>query len=175
MIKISNIETYFDVQNSKPVFDDRNKLSELFKTLIDGRYTIHIKRVVNIRSKEQNNAMWGIPYMYFKRSLEETGNFKNPSDENVHQFCMHHCLPEDYKERILKEWKDTESMIDVTTGELFKPAFRLTTTKMKTTDSMNYYSNMQQFYAEYFSSGEEKDVIPNPKKNWKEDSKEENV
>jgi hypothetical protein len=109
--------------------------------------------------------------MYFKQALEETGNLKNPSDKQVHEWCMHHCLPEDYKERIRNEWNEQTEMIDIKTGEIFKTAFRLTSTKMSRIDAMNYYENMQQFYLENMSSGREKDFIPDPDPEWKNKKK----
>lgn len=171
-IKISKIKDHFDIINSKAYYTDRDKFLYLFKNLQDGRYIHTIELVKNIRSKEQNNAMWGIPYMYFERALIETGNYQNPSKDQIHQFCMHHCLPEDYKERIKKEWEDEPAMIDMKTGEMFKKAFRLTTTKMKTTDAMNYYTNMQNFYAENLSSGAD-DQIPDPDPDYKNKKKKE--
>jgi hypothetical protein len=37
---------------------------------------------------------------------------------------------------------------------------------MTTKDAMNYYENMQNFYAEWFAK-DENDQIPDPRKDWK--------
>lgn len=140
----------------------RNKIA----SLPDGMYLNSIEQCFNIRSIKQNNSCWGIAYLYIEQALLKTGQYKNISKEQVHQFAMHHCLPADYKERIYKEWQDDPGMIDIKTGEVFKSAFRLTTTKMTTKDAMNYYEEMQAFYLEWFSSNEN-DFIPDPDPNWK--------
>jgi hypothetical protein len=157
------IQTWFDV------FDSGNKLWNNFeeyqkqmKSLKPGRYIITTEKVENKRSLEQNNAMWGIPYMFFEKALLDIGEFLHPpSKKQVHEYCMHYCLPEDYKERLKKKYDEMPAMVDKRTGELFKSAFRLTTTEMSTVDAMHYYENLQNFYAEYFSSGEN-DLIPDP-------------
>lgn len=159
---MSSIETYFTITAGKAKYADVEALRNAVSALPDGRYLNKIEKVTNARSLEQNNSIWGIPYQYFKRALTESGNYKDISKLQIHEFCMHHCLPADYKERILNEWKADPGMTDLNTGEIFKAAFRLTTTKMKTIDAMHYYENIQQFYSEWFSSGEPGDVIPDP-------------
>ena len=166
-IKYKEVKGYFDKIDGEIFYNNRDDFKLKFSKLEDGRYFYSVNKVYNKRSLKQNNAMWGIPYMYFERALIESGNYQNPSNDTVHKFCMHHCLPDDYKERIKKEWEDISAMVDIKTGELFKDAFRLTTTKMGTKDSMNYYNNMQVFYAENFSSGGEDDFIPDPDPDYK--------
>lgn len=167
-IFVKTIDTWFDKQGDKIIYDDIQKFKLLIKSLSDGRYLNHIERIENIRSREQNNAMWAIPYLYFKQALIEAGIFKNPSKNDTHNWCMVQCLPSDYKQRIFEDWQRIEPIVNYKTFETYKEPFRLTTTKMKTTDSMHYYENMQLFYAENFSSGEEKDFIPDPNKNYKD-------
>ena len=165
---MKKLSTWFDVlENGQKDIFKRDEFQEAVKGLKPGRYIYSIEKVENIRSKEQNNALWGIPYMYYERVLVELGHFKDPSKKQIHEWCMHYCLPEDYKERVKKEYDQEPALVDLKTGELFKSSFRLTTTKMSTRDAMNYYENLQNFYAENLSSGEE-DQIPDPDKNWKD-------
>jgi len=161
------IESYFYISSGVPNYNDKDKFKRAIAELPDGFYTHVIESAGKIRTVKQNNSMWGIPYIYFKRALHESGNYANISNQQVHEFCMHHCLPEDYKERIRTEWIDSPGMVDMKTGEVFKSAFRLTTTKMTTKDAMNYYEILQQFYAEWFSSGQDDDVIPDPDPDYK--------
>ena len=157
------IQTWVDVtETGKKEIHEREKFQDAISNLKYGRYIYTIEKVENIRSLDQNNAMWGIPYAFFNRVLKETGHFENPSKEQTHEFCMHYCLPEDYKERLKKEWDAMPSLKDIRTGKFFKTPFRLTTKKMSVEDAMHYYSNMQKFYAENFASGREGDSIPDP-------------
>lgn len=164
---MKKLTTYFDVfQNGNKQIHEKEKFKAAFDSLKPGRYIYIVEKVENKRSLEQNNSMWGIPYLYFEQALIEAGQLQNPSKLQVHEWCMHYCLPSDYKERIRIEYNEYEPMVDIRTGELFKTAFRLTTTKMTTIDAMHYYENMQNFYAEWFSK-DEKDLIPDPDPEYK--------
>lgn len=158
---LMKIETYFDKIGESLIWQDLAKYKEAIKNLKNGRYIASVIKVENIRSLEQNNAMWGIPYMYFEAKLIEYGYYEHPSKKDIHEFCMVNCLPEDYKERIYNEWKEAPGILNMRTGQLTKEPFRLTTTKMSTIDSNNYYNNLQNFYAEFFSDSEN-DLIPDP-------------
>lgn len=164
---MKKITTWVDVfdDGKKDIFN-RDEFQGAIKNLKPGRYTYTIEKIENKRSLEQNNAMWGIPYLFFEQALVEAGQLQNPSKQQIHEWCMHYCLPNDYKERIKREWDEQIALVDIRTGELFKTAFRLTTTKMTTKDAMNYYENMQNFYAEWFAK-DENDQIPDPRKDWK--------
>jgi hypothetical protein len=164
---VKDIETWFDKQGDKITYENISEFKLLIKLLPDGRYINIIRKVENIRSLEQNNAMWGIPYKYFEAALVEGGTFKDPSKKMVHEWCMVHCLPPDYKQRILDEWLKVEPIINFKTSETYKEPFRLTTTKMHKSDAVHYYENMQMLYAESFSTGFENDMIPDPTKDWK--------
>lgn len=166
-IQIKVIDTYFDKIGENIEYDNLSDFKKCLKLLAQGRYIHHIEKVENIRSREQNNSMWGIPYIFFTSALIEAGIFKNPSKNDVHQWCMVNCLPSDYKQRIFDEWQKIEPIVNYKTFETYKEPFRLTTTKMKTTDANHYYENLQLFYAENFSSGEENDFIPDPDPDWK--------
>jgi hypothetical protein len=172
---MNKIETYFDKTGNVLKWENLDEYKKAIHNLPFGRYIVRIEKVFNKRSLEQNNAIFGIPYKYFEKVLTESGQLHNPSKQQIHEWCLHYCLPEDYKERIKQEWKDQEPLVDIRTGELFKTAFRLTSTKMTTVDAMTYYRNMQDFYAEFFSNGDEKDVIPDPIKGYKKDKTEENA
>jgi len=167
---MKEIFAIFDKVGDNIEYEKLSEFKKCLKLLDQGRYIHHIEKVENIRSKEQNNAMWAIPYKYFESALTEAGIFKNPSKLDTHIWCMVQCLPSDYKQRIFEEWQAKEPIVNYKTFETYKEPFRLTTTKMKTTDSMHYYENLQLFYAENFSSGEEKDFIPDPSKDWKKNS-----
>ena len=156
------IETFFLMRSGVVTYPEADKFKRLIAALPDGQYLTKIEPVGRKRTIRQNNSFWGIPYAFFKQALINSGNYKDISDDQVHQFAMHHCLPEDYKERIRKEYDQDAGMVDVRTGEVFKSDFRLTTTKMTTIDGMHYYENMQAFYDEWFSSGRENDHIPGP-------------
>jgi hypothetical protein len=106
--------------------------------------------------------------MYFDKALKETGNLpEDASKKDVHEWCMVNHLPNDYRERIFEIWKNKPFVMNLKTGEKYKEPFRLTTTLMGKSDSNNYYKNMQNGYAENFSSGEQNDFIPDPDKNWR--------
>ena len=161
--RISNIETWIDIyENGKIIVNNKQQYDENIKLLHPGRYLHSIKRVQNIRSLDQNNSMWGIPYMFYRKALIESGEFINPSNNQIHEWCMLNCLPEDYRERIYAEWKEEQGSINYKTGEVYKSPFRLTTTKMTTVDAMHYYENMQNNYADWFGNGNEKNQIPDP-------------
>jgi len=164
---MNKIETWFDKWGDEITWENIEDYKIQLKELPSGRYIQRTEKVYNNRSLEQNNAMWAIPYKYFESALIEAGIFKNPSKPDIHTWCMVQCLPSDYKQRIFEEWQAKEPIVNYKTFETYKEPFRLTTTKMKTTDSMHYYENLQMFYAENFSTGEEKDFIPDPKKDWK--------
>ncbi len=158
---MNSIETYFTMKGGKAFYPDKDKFTRLIRALPDGFYLNKIEQAGNKRTIKQNNSMWGIPYAFFKRALIESGNYTNISNEQVHEFCMAHCLPEDYKERIRAEWDNDPGFVDYMTGEILKNPFRLTTTKMTTKDAANYYENLQRFYAEWFAR-DENDFIPDP-------------
>lgn len=159
---MKNLSTICDIFEGKINLIWREQFAKSVQNLPDGRYILHLEKVYNKRSLDQNNAMWGIPYMFFAKAIHDNGILANPSKDQVHNFCMYHCLPEDYKERIKTEWEQEKGFIDLKTGEEVKEPFHLTTRKMTTSDAMNYYANMQQFYAEWFASGREDDFIPDP-------------
>jgi hypothetical protein len=168
-IKISKIETYFDVQNGVRLWQDIDKYKSNMNILSDGRYYQLTEKIQNQRSREQNNALWAIPYAYMLPALIITGNLPEHAGKMVcHEWCMVNCLPLNYRERIYEEWKQEPGIVNIKTGEVYKQAFRLTTTKMKTNDCNQYYKNMQDLYAENFSSGEQDDLIPEPRKDWKD-------
>lgn len=171
-IFVKEITTWFDKQGDKITYEDLSKFKLLIKSLSDGRYINHIERIENIRSREQNNAMWAIPYLFFKAALIEAGILKDPSKNDVHKWCMVNFLPSDYKQRIFEEWQNIEPIVNYKTFETYKDPFRLTTTRMKTTDAMHYYENMQLFYAENFSTGFENDMIPDPDPDYKKKNKQ---
>jgi hypothetical protein len=162
------LQNWFDIENGVRLWHNLQDWKENFNSLKDGRYIIIVEKVEDIRSKEQNNSLWGIPYMFFMQSLIECGELENPSKEIVHKWCMANFLPSDYRERIYEEWKEIKGVVNRKTGEVYKDPFRLTTTKMTKIDCMNYYKNMQNGYLEIFSSDPEKDFIPDPKKDWKD-------
>jgi len=165
-IKLSNLENWFDVENGVLLWNDLPKYKELLRNLKDGRYIQKTERIENIRSREQNNAMWSLPYAFFKRALIESGELINPSLEDTHEWCMLQFLPSDYRERIYEEWKNKEPIVNHKTGEMYKQPFRLTTTRLTTKDACHYYEAMQIGYAEYFSQ-DENDFVPDPDRNYK--------
>lgn len=156
------IQTWFDIENGVKLYHFKDKYQDLSKNLKDGRYIETIESVGRIRSNPQNNTYWGIAYMYMKQGLINAGIFKDPSDKQVHEWCMVNCLPEDYKERIYNAWELEPAITNLKTGKTYKEPFRLTSTMMHTIDGIHYYENMQMMYAENFSSGEENDFIPDP-------------
>jgi hypothetical protein len=170
---MKKIQTWFDVyEDGKKLIFNLPEFSKQYKDLKPGRYIYTIEKVENKRSLEQNNAMWALPYMYLERALKEAGILKETdSKREVHEWCMVNYLPNDYRERIYELWKQKEPIINYKTGEQYKQAFRLSTTLMTTKDSMNYYSAMQDGYAENFSSGEENDLIPDPDPDYKKKNK----
>jgi len=167
---MTTLETFFLQRSGKSNYPDKDKFIRLLAELPDGTYMNKIEPIGRIRTIKQNNTFWGLAYSFYKRALTESGNFKDISDEQTHVWCMHHCLPEDYKERIRKEYDEQTGMIDIKTGEVFKSAFRLTTTKMTTIDAIHYYENLQAFYLEWFSQRDD-DFIPDPDPEYKKKQK----
>ncbi len=166
-IKYSKIETWFDVQDGIKYWHNLHEYKRQMVNLKDGRYYTLTERIENQQSREQNNARWAIPYMFFERALKETGNLPQTASKlDVHEWAMVNCLPSDYRERIYELWKSKPGTINIKTGEVYKEPFRLTTTKMSKKDSNNYYEAMQDCYAENFSSGEPSDLIPDPDPNY---------
>ena len=163
------------MQNGVKLWHNLTEVKKQELELRDGRYLYSIEMVEDIRSREQNNAMWAIPYLYFKAALIEAGILTIDSGKlATHEWCMVNCLPADYRERIYEEWKNTPGIVNIKTGEVYKEPFRLTTKKMsKSWDSPNYYRNMQDCYAENFSSGEPDDFIPDPDPDYKNKIKNE--
>ena len=164
---MKKIETYFDKSGKDKKWENFSEYKFLTDSLPDGRYIVTTELIENIRSKEQNNAMWALPYKYFNQALVEAGIFKDPSKMDIHKWCMVQFLPSDYKSRIFEEWQKEEPIVNYKTFETYKEPFRLTTTKMSKSDCNHYLENMQLFYAENFSTGEEKDFIPDPSKDYK--------
>jgi hypothetical protein len=159
---MKKLTTWFDVfESGNKQIHEKDKFKEAFDNLKPGRYIYIIEKIENKRSLEQNNSLWGIPYLYFENALIESGQLQNPSKLQIHEWCLHYCIPEDYRERIRQEYDQQQPLVDIRTGELFKTAFRLTTAKMNTKDMMNYYENLQNFYAEWFAK-DENDQIPDP-------------
>lgn len=165
--KISRIENWFDVQDNVKLWHELDKYKSNLSNLKDGRYYILVERIENQRSREQNNSLWALPYMFFKAALTESGELVNPSKNDVHEWCMLQFLPSDYRERIYEEWKSRQPIINHKTGEMYKQPFRLTTTRMTTKDCNHYYEAMQNGYTDMFSK-DENDQIPDPDPRWKE-------
>jgi hypothetical protein len=164
------LQTWFDVENGVEFWHNlpgfKSQREEIKKK--DGRYIVTYEKEDDQQSREQNNARWAIPYLFFEKALKDTGNLPQTSSKlDVHEWCMLNYLPNDYRERIFEKWKLKEGMVNLRTGEIYKTPFRLTTTKMSKKDSNNYYEAMQNGYAMDFSSEDENDQIPDPKKNWK--------
>jgi len=170
---MKEITTWFQKSDKGIQYQNITEFKNCLNLLEFGRYIHHIEKIENIRSKEQNNAMWAIPYKFFKDALIDAGIFKNPSKNDIHIWCMVQCLPSDYKQRIFEEWQQKEPIVNYKTFETYKEPFRLTSTRMNKSDSNHYYENLQMFYAEHFSSGEENDFIPDPDPDWKKKLKKE--
>ena len=164
------VVTWFDKSGKSKLWHEFEKYKAIMENLPDGRWTVTTEKVENIRSLEQNNSLWAIPYVYFETALVESGTLIKPTKLNVHHWCLHHFCPVNYAERIREEWEHEPEFIDHKTGEVFKEPFRLTTKKMKTTDCMDYYNNLQSGYLEFFSSSPE-DLIPDPDPNWRSKTK----
>jgi hypothetical protein len=142
----------------------RDKFSEAIDALVEGRYSVEIKKVYNKGSAKQNRATWGIPYKLLQQCfINSTGEYV---DSNwVHEFCKERFLPGEYVERIKKEHEEDPKnhIVNEKTGEEITIPFRLTTSKMTTVEKIEYYKELQRFGAEFFYC-----EIPDPDPNWKE-------
>lgn len=140
------------------IFRDALKIAD------DGRYFLTLEKVYHKRSTLQNNSIWGIPYKHLQECLIESWGRYVKIDE-VHEFCKLNFLPQEYIDRLQDEYMDDDDnkVKNLKTGDVKMIPFRLTTTKMTTVESMEYYKNMQDFAMDYFNCD-----IPDPDPEWKE-------
>lgn len=148
----TRIINYFDITDQGVQQLGSADIKMAIKMLVKGRYKQTIEKIYNKRSNQQNRAMWGIPYDILQRCIiEATGEYI--SIEDVHEkYAMPNCLPKEYIERIKNKWEEYYGIVNEKTGQIIKPAFRLTTTEMNTTESTQYYKNLQDFIMEMFGA-----------------------
>jgi len=85
---MSKIETWFDKWGKDLKWENLIEYKRLIEELPSGRYIVTIEKVFNNRSREQNNSIWAIPYKYFKQALINSGEFVNPSKQQIHEWAM---------------------------------------------------------------------------------------
>ena len=90
---MKKIETYFDKSGKVKTWENFNEYKTLIDSLPDGRYINIIEKVENIRSKEQNNAIWAIPYRYFEQALTNAGIFKDVSAQGLRGLLVQSTPP----------------------------------------------------------------------------------
>lgn len=148
----TRIINYFDKTDEGIEQLSETDINMALKTLVNGRYRQTIEKIYENRTDKQNNALWAIPYEIMQRCIiEVTGAYI--SKKEMHEtIAMPNCLPKDYIERIKKEWEDDPGIVNKKTGQVIKPAFRLTSTKMTTVEMMKYYQNLQDFLWEMFEA-----------------------
>jgi hypothetical protein len=127
----------------------RKKLQESISKLKDGNYFLTIEKFYKVRSTQQNRATFGIPYKLLRSCFSEAFG-EAVSIEWTHEFCKERFLPDDYVEQLKEDWQKSKVLTNYETGLEIEIPFRLTTTKLSTVQSMEYYKNMQKFGAEFF-------------------------
>lgn len=164
---MNKITFIWDIKDGKITILKRDKFNEMIKSLPDGRYIVELIKKFRQRSLQQNKAKFGIAYKIIQGLLIESwGRFI--SIDEVHEFCKapeNGLIPLEYIERLKDEYinDDNNRLFNKDTGEIKMIPFRITTTKMTTTEEMEYYKNMQDFALEFFNA-----EIPDPDPNWKD-------
>ncbi|MCK9281324.1 MAG: hypothetical protein M0P71_11930 [Melioribacteraceae bacterium] len=165
MIKIFGLA---DIDKGKLSLLKEKEFKEAIGNVPKGRYFITLEKVYRKRSLKQNNSLWAIPYkILINCFIDAFGH--NVTEAWVHNFCKENLLPEEYLERIKKEWDNDpkNQLINKLSGEIIVLQFEPTTRKMTTVECMEYYENLQNFGCEYFGA-----EIPEPDKDWKKKLKE---
>lgn len=152
---MKTLTTVCDLQAGKASFVKEKEFKEALKCLPDGRYIVTFEKNYRQRSGQQNKTFWGIAYKIIQQGLIEQGYLEARSSEWVHELCKENCLPYKYKERLKNVAK--KHLINEKSGEEIELPIRLTTTEMTTVEAMEYYSNMQNFAAEFLGCD-----IPDP-------------
>lgn len=152
------------VKEGKLSIVHEDKFKDALKIASDGRYFLTLEKSYNKRSVSQNNSVFGVAYKILQECfIDSFGEFV--SIDWIHEYCKKNLLPPEYLERIYNEWLSEEktNIVSKKTGECLNISeFKLTTTKMRTVEMMEYYSNLQDFSLEYFETN-----IPDPDPEWK--------
>lgn len=152
---MSKIHSIWVIKNGEVKIMKQNDFNLALKNLPDGQYWATVEKVYQKHSNDQRNSVFGIPYRILQQCFMES--FGEPvTIDWVHNYCKNpdnNIIPEDYLERIKDEWNNDPKnrLVSKTTGEVSIIPFVCTTTKMKTTDMMAYYKNLQKFIWDYFN------------------------
>ena len=165
MNKIHAIGT---VNNGKLKLDKQEEFTLALKCRKDERVLLTIETLHNKRSTKQNSSNYGIAEKILRELFSESFGY-DVSKEKAHILCMENCLPEDYVEQLKEEYNSCENeVVSNITGLCKKQPFVLTTAKMTTVQSNQYYVNMQLFALEYFAPvDQKKNIIPDPDPDYK--------
>lgn len=164
---MKKLTAIWDIKDGVVHVVHRDKFKDAVKNLPNGRYICIIEKAYRKRSNNQNATFWAIAYRIIQEALEDTTGEK-VTPEFVHELCKDKCLPPDYVEQLKEDHENKEpELINEETGEVYKSPFRLTTTKMTTTQAMEYYRNMQEFGREWLGCD-----IPEPAPNYKNEADE---
>jgi hypothetical protein len=131
------------IQEGKLLITNRRKFSRELKEAFEGkRVRLTIEKIKKKRSSQQNRYLWGCVYEIAQEAFSEQGHIGVTKDE-VHEFL---------KNRFLSNGKEVASR---ETGEVIKMGS--TTTTLSTVEFMDYVTQIQQFFSEFFNVN-----IPDP-------------
>jgi hypothetical protein len=149
----------------------KDEFKKALKFAPNGRYFLSLEKSYNKRSVNQNNSVFGIAYKMMREGfIDSFGEYV--TIQWVHEYCKNpdnKLIPPEYLDRIYKEYLESEKkeIINKSTGEVLTIPFKVTTTKMKTIEMMEYYSNLQYFAKDYFDMD-----IPDPDPEWMNKNKQ---
>jgi len=159
---------WIDEQGKLSIVDE-DKFKIALKVATPGRYFLTLEKAYNKRSLSQNSSVFGLAYKILQECfIQSFGEYV--TIEWVHEYCKENLLPAEYRERIYDEYLQAAKVAipNKKTGEFLTIPFKPTTTKMSTVESMEYYSNLQDFALDYFET-----EIPEPDPEWKNNLKNE--
>ena len=119
-------------------------LTEVFKAileLVDGDYTITVKKSRNTRSDRQNRYLWGVVYPHLLQGFIDAGWDEITNEEQIHEICKAKFL--------------TIETVNKHTGEIVN--YPLSTSKMDTLQFATYVDQIADFALENLNI-----VIPQP-------------
>ena len=142
---MDKILSIWDIKSGKITIIKNEIFKEAIKNTSDGRYVDTLEKIYDKYSGSQRNTIFGLAYAILKQGFINLG-WENVSDEFVHEWAKENCLPEDYKDMLLKKHHD--SCVNKLTGKVINIPFRLTITELNTKWAKEYFENMQRKGAE---------------------------
>lgn len=143
--------TVFSVKDRKKSVQKHAEFKEISDNLPDGLYCITIQQVIGKRTRQQEKTWWGVLVEKFIRpALSELSGFEY-SNEQTFEIIKKECLPEAYKQRLINEYKELATRLTIDGKEKLLPEFRLTSTKLTKSESIEFIDNIYAFSIEYLN------------------------